>query len=290
MGMRAPRARGRAQRGRLERRGRAAWTRCPTGVAAGQSPLRAFGLEDAREPVPAVDLAAVLAAERGLDLLAGERAGDLRLLGAAVDLRADRVGRERCERVRIPAERLARLRRLRVRSAVGVARQLRLLRRPRLSLRPEGDRQDGRRRIGLGPARGRRVVRALGAATGEERRDQRPEKEEASSSVSRAMSTSRSVIARLTCVHQRTVTAFQLIAMSGWWSAASAASASRSTNAIASAKSLKRKPRWSAPRTSFQPSGYPLTGGHSQRPSGCRLSPAYRSPPPRGARWGDPSS
>ena len=54
------------------------------------------------------------------------------------------------------------------------------------------------------------------------------------------MSTSRSVIARFTCVHQRTVTAFQLIAMSGWWFAASAASASRLTNAIAAAKSSKR--------------------------------------------------
>jgi hypothetical protein len=38
----------------------------------------------------------------------------------------------------------------------------------------------------------------------------------ASSFVRRASSTSRSVMARFVCVRKRTVTAFQLIEMSGW--------------------------------------------------------------------------
>jgi hypothetical protein len=55
-------------------------------------------LEHGREPAPPVDLAPVLTAERGLNLLAVEGADDLGFLGPAVDLRAGAVRRQRLER------------------------------------------------------------------------------------------------------------------------------------------------------------------------------------------------
>ena len=182
------------------------------------APASSPDLEHGGEPVPPVDLAAVLAAERRMHLLAVERAHDLRLLGPAVDLRAHAVGRQRLEGRRIGLERQARLLRARVRPARRVAGERDLLRGAVASLQPDRDRQ-------LCP--GRRFIRArvaaacvagvvgLRAATDREERYECCEEDEASSSVRRASSTSASVIARLTCVHHRTVTAFQLIVMSG---------------------------------------------------------------------------
>lgn len=202
----------------------------------------AHELEGGREPVPAVDLAAVLAAEGREELVAGERARELGLLRPAVDVGADRVRRERREGVGILRERRAGLAGPGVGPAVRVASERGLERRAVAATGPEDDRQvDARRGLPAAALRAGRVRAPLGAAAdGEERAQCGEEKEEASSSVRRAISTSRSVIARFTCVHQRTVTAFQLIEISGWWFAASAASARRPTKATASAKSWKR--------------------------------------------------
>lgn len=152
-----------------------------------------------------------------MHLLAVERAHDLRLLGPAVDLSAHAVGRQRLEGRRIGLERQARLLRARVRPARRVAGERDLLRGAVASLQPDRDRQlgPGRRFIRARAAAGVAGVVRLRAAPDPEERYECCEEDEASSSVRRAISTSVSVIARLTCVHHRTVTAFQLIVMSG---------------------------------------------------------------------------
>ena len=83
-------------------------------------------LEQGGHAVPAVDLASVRALEGRVDILAVENADDGRLLGTAEDHRADRVRRNRLERLRVRCQRRARCLRVRMRAARRVACERRL--------------------------------------------------------------------------------------------------------------------------------------------------------------------
>src|SRR5262249_16853401 len=71
--------------------------------------LHDHAVEEEADLVPALDLAAVAAAELHVDGLAFERPGDVGELWAAVDLRARSAFRDRCEWIVDPCELAARL-------------------------------------------------------------------------------------------------------------------------------------------------------------------------------------